>query len=110
MRIDLEDCDMPFPIPSDVADDLDAIPIHVKERCIIYSSNVVGDLWCKLVRLSILLGRVLKLHSKNSWRNGAEKLEKYEGELQEYTVQATTGQPSGPYEQFFQCQVRLHYE
>jgi hypothetical protein len=110
MRIDLEDCDMPFPSPSDVAEDLDAIPQHVKERCILYSSNVVGELWCKLVRLSILLGRILRLHSKKIWRTDAEELEKYEAELQEYTALATIGQPSGPYEQFFACQVRLHHE
>jgi beta-galactosidase/beta-glucuronidase len=110
MRIDLEDCDMPFPSASDVTEDLDAIPQHLKERCILYSSHVVGELWSKLVRLSILLGRILKLHSKNVWRTDAEELEKYETELQEYTALATHGQPSNPYEQFFACQVRIHHE
>ena len=110
MRIDLEDCDMPLPSPSDVAEDLDAIPQQVKEKCIVYSSNVVGELWSGLVRLSILLGRILRIHSKNLWRADAGDLEEYEANLREYTTLATTGQSSNPYEQFFACQVRLHHE
>ena len=110
MRIDLDDCDMPFPTPSDVADELDAVPHHVRERCIPYSSDVIGELWCKLVKLSILLGRVLKLHSKNSWRTDAEKLEKYEVELQKINLSPAGTPLSSPYEQFISGQVRLHYE
>lgn len=110
MRINLEDCDVPFPSPSDVAEDLDAIPEDVKKTCIPYSSKVVGELWCKLVKLSVLLGTILRLHSKNIWRTNAEKLEQYDAELQEYTELAVIAQASNPYEQFFACQVRLHHE
>ncbi|EXJ82703.1 hypothetical protein A1O3_06517 [Capronia epimyces CBS 606.96] len=110
MRINLEDCDVPFPSTSDVTEDLDAIPQHIKDRCIPYSSNVVGELWSRLVRLSVLFGRILRLHSKNIWRTDTGQLEKYEAELQEYTALAATGQVSNPYEQFFACQVRLHHE
>ncbi|OQV09497.1 Fungal specific transcription factor domain-containing protein [Cladophialophora immunda] len=110
MRIDLEDCDTPLPSPSDIAEDLDAVPRLVKEKCIVYSSNVVGELWSGFARLSILLGRILRLHSKNLGRVDVAELEKYEAELQEYAALATIGQSSNPYEQLFACQVRLHHE
>lgn len=110
MRIDLEDCDTPLPSPSDVSEDLDAVPHPMRERCVPYSSNVVAELWTKLVRLSIFLGTILKLHSKKIWQTEAQGLEKYEAELQEHAALVTTGQDSGRYEQFFAGQVRLHYE
>ncbi|KAJ9643673.1 hypothetical protein H2204_001818 [Knufia peltigerae] len=112
MRINLEDCDVPFPEPSDVADDLDGIPQEIKGKCLVYSSTVVGELWSKYVRLSILLGRILRLHSKEIWRTDEAQIRKNESELQEYnTALATFGQrPPNQYEQFFVCQVRIHYE
>jgi hypothetical protein len=111
MRINLEDCDVPLPEPSDVADDLDGIPQDIKTKCLLYSSTVVGELWSKLVRLSILLGRILRLHSKNIWRTDEAQVQKTESELQEYATLVTFGQrPPNQYEQFFACQVHIHYE
>jgi hypothetical protein len=111
MRINLEDCDVPRPEPSDVADDLDGIPEDIKSKCLLYSSTVVGELWTKFVSLSILLGRILRLHSRNIWRTDQAQVRMHESELQEYTTLATFGQqPPNQYEQFFACQVRIHYE
>ena len=110
MRIALEDCNIPFPSPNDVVQDLDAISQHVKEKGVQNSPTVVGELWCKLVKISILLGRILKLHSKDIWQTNAEEVEMYEAELQEHTILATITQPSNPYEQLLSCQVQIHHE
>ncbi|KAJ9602700.1 hypothetical protein H2200_012894 [Cladophialophora chaetospira] len=110
MRIHLEDCDMPLPSPSDISEELDAVPQQMKAKCIAYSANAVGELWCELVRLSILLGRILTSHSKNIWRADAGELQEFEANLQDYKTLATIGQSSNLYDQFFACQVRLHHE
>jgi hypothetical protein len=69
MRINLEDCDVPWPLSDDIVIELNTIPQDICGRYIPYEPKIVGDLWHRLVKISGALGNVLRMHYKVSGPN-----------------------------------------
>lgn len=109
-RINLEDCDVEIPTPSDVAEELDTIDHHIRDKYFGYDGDSAGKVWCQLVQLSITLGKVSQLHSAKSLRMNGEELSSYERELQSYTNVDDVTKSTGRYERFFAAQVGIHHE
>ncbi|KAF5241567.1 hypothetical protein FANTH_9078 [Fusarium anthophilum] len=66
MRIHSEDCDLPFPTSQDVLQELDSVADEAKRRFIPADSAALTSLWLRLVRISDVLGGILRLHYRVS--------------------------------------------
>ncbi|VTT68198.1 unnamed protein product [Fusarium fujikuroi] len=66
MRIHGEDCDLPFPTSQDVLQELDSVTHDAKRRFIPADSAALTSLWLRLVRISDVLGGILRLHYRVS--------------------------------------------
>ncbi|KAF5634684.1 cutinase transcription factor 1 beta [Fusarium sp. NRRL 52700] len=66
MRIHSEDCDLPFPTSQDVLQELDSVADDAKRRFIPADSAALTSLWLRLVRISDVLGGILRLHYRVS--------------------------------------------
>ncbi|KAF5614147.1 cutinase transcription factor 1 beta [Fusarium subglutinans] len=66
MRIHSEDCDLPFPTSQDVLQELECVADEAKRRFIPADSAALTSLWLRLVRISDVLGGILRLHYRVS--------------------------------------------
>ncbi|RBQ77930.1 hypothetical protein FVER14953_09360 [Fusarium verticillioides] len=66
MRIHGEDCDLPFPTSQDVLQELDSVADDARRRFIPADSTALTSLWLRLVRISDVLGGILRLHYRVS--------------------------------------------
>ena len=111
LRIDLEDCDLPLPVIDDIAKELDALPLAVRDRYIPYQSDAVARLWIKLVRISVTLGNILRVHYRcKGPRPSVEDIEKSEEEVQGCVLNNDEMEYADPTMQLFAYQFQLFYE
>ncbi|KAF5967422.1 cutinase transcription factor 1 beta [Fusarium coicis] len=66
MRIHGEDCDLPFPTSQDVLQELNFVADDARRRFIPADSTALTSLWLRLVRISDVLGGILRLHYRVS--------------------------------------------
>ena len=64
MRINLEDCDIPLPDPSDVLSDLREIPAAEKQKFFLLNDSALVNFWIQLTRLSVVLGKILSVNQR----------------------------------------------
>jgi hypothetical protein len=111
MRINLEDCDLPLPFIDDITKELDAIPVAVRDKYIPYQSDAVAGLWLKLVRISVALGNILRIHYRYKGpTSSVEDIEKSEEELQACALTNNEMEYTNPVMQVFAYQFQLFYE
>lgn len=61
MRINLEDCDVKFPSVEDLTVELEQLAPEVADRYLPHSMQQHAMIWVQLVRLSHVLGRILRI-------------------------------------------------
>lgn len=62
MRIHSEDCDLPMPVLGDILDELNSIDRHARMKFIPPESLALAELWIRLVRISDILGGIMRVH------------------------------------------------
>jgi hypothetical protein len=111
MRINLEDCDVTLPSIEDIIAELDAIPVAIRDRYIPYQSDAVARLWIKLVRISIALGSILRVHYRhNGPRPSVEDIEQSEEEIQMCALSHQETEHTNPIAQLCAYQLQLFFE
>ena len=111
MRINLEDCDVPLPCSDDITKELDAISVAVRERYMPYPSEAAAGLWLRLVKMSVALGNILRIHYRHKGPlPSVVDIEKSEEEVKECALNSDETQHNNPIMQVFAYQIQLYYE
>ncbi len=111
MRINLEDCDTLWPLPDDIVIEMSAIPQDIRDRYLPYQPKAMGDLWCRLVKISAALGNVLRTHYKISGPNlQVSEIESCQTEIESLALDDDEIHSSHPNMQLFAYQIQLFYE
>lgn len=111
MRINIEDCDLPLPFIEDITNELNALPSTTKDRYIPYDSHAVACLWIKLVKISVALGSILRIHYRsNGLKATVEDIERCEEEIHACALTAAELEQSNENMQLLSYQLQLFYE
>jgi hypothetical protein len=111
MRINLEDCDVPWPLSDDIVIELDNISQDIRDRYIPYQPNIVGDLWHRLVKISSALGDVLRMHYKINGSNlEILEIESCQAKIERLAFGNEENYSSHPNMQLFAYQLQLFYQ
>lgn len=113
MRINLEDCDVPLPTTEDISDELGTLSEAVKDSYLPFPSKVVGNLWCRLVQVSVALGDLLRVHySIRGVSAGVDDIEASQQELDKCANQQmdSSSPLDHPFVQVLDAQVLLFVE
>ena len=111
MRINLEDCDVPWPHSDDIKAELENIPQGLRDRYIPYRPKVVGDLWHLLVKISGALGNVLRTHYKVSGpKPQVSDIESCQKEIEDLALDNVESYSAHQNMRLFAYQIRLFYE
>lgn len=114
LRINLEDCYITMPSKEDVIAELGEIPAIERAKYSISDSFDLAECWVKLVKLSIALGKILKVNSNpNGVFPVSAEVELRDQELLSLLNSSSTkGSVKKRTEivEFHRCQFQLHYE
>jgi hypothetical protein len=84
MRIHSEDCDTPLPVAQDILDELESVSTPARDKFIPLDSGVLAKMWIRLVKISDILGGILRLHYRaNGPTPCIRDMDRYAAELQD---------------------------
>ncbi|OQU97001.1 Fungal specific transcription factor domain-containing protein [Cladophialophora immunda] len=92
MRIQLEFCDTPFPVPEDVYKELHALPNSITEKYFSPDHRTLATLWVNFVRLSKALGNTIQnFYSLQGSLPGLQVVKRCESEILECDTNGAEG-------------------
>jgi hypothetical protein len=110
MRIHSDDCEMPMPRLEDVTQEMEAIASHVKEKYLPSYSKTAAGLWIKLLRLSDVLGTIIRVfYGSKTVKPAKEDLERCENEILRCCLSAEEKAQNDPIALFHGYQLQLFY-
>jgi hypothetical protein len=84
MRIHDEDCDITMPLVDDILNELGTISVRARAQFVPADSEMLAQMWIRLVKISTSLGRILRVHYRVNGPNpDVEDIDKYAEELQD---------------------------
>lgn len=111
LRIRLSDCDMPFPGPQDVLNDLDLLSNELRDSYIPADFSVMIEHWVSLINLSKTLGEILSLfYQQQGTKPTLLQYDALESELGKFTIHEPRGSCQGPLAMFSYYSVQMHYQ
>ncbi|KAF9692734.1 hypothetical protein EKO04_008966 [Ascochyta lentis] len=111
LRIRLSDCDMPFPVPQDVLDDLSALPDMLRDSYVPGDLSIMIEHWVSLIRLSRMLGEILSLfYQQLGVRPTLSQFDTLERELSRFVISEPSEISQSSLATFSYYHLQLHYQ
>jgi hypothetical protein len=86
MRIHDEDCDTPVPSIEDILNELKTLSTQARDRFIPSDTERLAKMWVRLVNLSAILGKILRVHYRvDGPKPSTADIDKYSEELRNCT-------------------------
>jgi hypothetical protein len=111
MRIHHEDHDIAMPGLECILDDLGAITVQAKKRFIPFNWEILANMWLDLVKGSVILGGILRVHYRaNGPKPVGKDIEKCAEELQLFRTSSVPVDNTSDILRLHAYQLELFYE